>query len=177
MKRHAFTMIEIIFIVVILGILAAIAIPKMSANRIDAKVVAIRQDVSTIMQALPAMVASEGRTMIRIIPDAGGGGYSPLIEVTFGWVAELNRANWETYPTKGVDFRGTDAIYSTLSKNGGSATNEQDACVRMKLIENRGGSAPEEVTLIVDISDTPVCRKIGTPGITEVPIVAKRIKR
>lgn len=174
MKRNGFTMIELVFIMVVLGLLAAIAIPKMSASRVDAKVVAIRQDVSTIMQALPAMAASEGRTMIKIIPRDG---YSPLADVTFGLVAEISRANWETYPTKGVDFRGAGAIYSTLSKNGGSATNEQDACVIMKLEGRTGASAAEEANLIVDISDTPVCRKIGTPGITKVPIVAKRIKR
>ena len=43
MKKNAFTMIELIFVIVILGILAAVAIPKLSATRDDAKVsVAVR---------------------------------------------------------------------------------------------------------------------------------------
>jgi len=37
-KRNAFTMMEIIFIIVILGILAAVAIPKLAATRDDAKI-------------------------------------------------------------------------------------------------------------------------------------------
>lgn len=37
-KRTAFTMIELVFVIVILGILAAVAIPKLSATRDDAKV-------------------------------------------------------------------------------------------------------------------------------------------
>jgi prepilin-type N-terminal cleavage/methylation domain-containing protein len=37
MKKTAFTMIELIFVIVILGILAAVAIPKMAATRDDAQ--------------------------------------------------------------------------------------------------------------------------------------------
>jgi len=36
--KKAFTMIELIFIIVIIGILAAVAIPKLAANRDDAEI-------------------------------------------------------------------------------------------------------------------------------------------
>lgn len=45
MKRMAFTMIEIIFVIVILGILAAVAIPKLSATRDDAKIAVLAQGI------------------------------------------------------------------------------------------------------------------------------------
>ncbi|MGP1449565.1 MAG: type II secretion system protein [Wolinella sp.] len=58
--RSAFTMIELVFIIVILGILASIAVPKMAANHDDAISVAYKQDIASIMQAVPAYAMSQG---------------------------------------------------------------------------------------------------------------------
>lgn len=52
MKRFAFTMIELVFVIVILGILAAIAIPRFAATRDDAQIAKGRSDVSAIRAAI-----------------------------------------------------------------------------------------------------------------------------
>lgn len=49
---RAFTMIELIFVIVVLGILAGIAIPKLAATRDDATLVAMRANLATIMTAV-----------------------------------------------------------------------------------------------------------------------------
>lgn len=51
-NRVAFTMIELVFVIAVLGILAAIAVPKLAATRDDAEIAKIRSDVSSNWSAI-----------------------------------------------------------------------------------------------------------------------------
>lgn len=51
-KRNAFTMIELIFVIVVLGILAAIAVPKLAATRDDAHIAQGRADILAIRSGI-----------------------------------------------------------------------------------------------------------------------------
>ncbi len=51
-KKNAFTMIELVFVIVVLGILAAIAVPKFAATRDDAIVAKGRSNVATIRSGI-----------------------------------------------------------------------------------------------------------------------------
>jgi len=52
-KAHqGFTLIEIMVVIVILGILAALVVPKIMSRPDEARIVAAKQDINSLMQAL-----------------------------------------------------------------------------------------------------------------------------
>lgn len=51
-RPGGFTLIEVMVVIVILGIMAALLVPKVMSRPDEARVVAVRQDIATIIQAL-----------------------------------------------------------------------------------------------------------------------------
>jgi general secretion pathway protein G len=52
-RRHSgFTLIEIMVVVVIMGVLAALLVPRLMGRTDDARILAAKQDIATLMQAL-----------------------------------------------------------------------------------------------------------------------------
>ncbi|MSN96025.1 prepilin-type N-terminal cleavage/methylation domain-containing protein [Campylobacter sp. FMV-PI01] len=107
--KKAFTMIELIFVIVILGILAGIGIPKLAVTRDDAMIAKLRADIASIRSGI---AHEKGRHMI-----------------------EANMTGWNTKFKLEDNFSNVLEMKILLKKPGEtgwskSSTNEWKACYR-----------------------------------------------
>ncbi len=61
--KKAFTMIELIFVIVIIGILAAVAMPKLAATRDDARISNIIANARVVFGDITSFYTSQGTTV------------------------------------------------------------------------------------------------------------------
>lgn len=85
--RKAFSMMELVFVIIILGILAAIALPRLSLTRSDAQLIAVENDIISTLNALQREVFSQ-----NIAPNSIDG--AKILELaglsTSRWIAQGN---------------------------------------------------------------------------------------
>ena len=74
-NKKAFTMIEMVFVIVVLGILAAIAVPRLAATRDDATIAKGRSEVASIRSGI---VTERQSRLIQ-----GSSSYAPLGSGTY----------------------------------------------------------------------------------------------
>ena len=119
MNKNAFTMIELIFVIVILGILAAVAIPKLAATRND------------------AYDATDCNNIVLCVMDIGAeytSKNSMTINSSLGCtVAQNSSENTIVFTLSDVDSDGSnDSI---------TVTGAPGMCTRLNTITNFGASA------------------------------------
>ncbi len=84
--RKGFTMIELIFIIVIIGILAAVAIPKLAATRDDAEMTTIAHNLMVGATEIAAYAVARGETETELSQMSRG--VKKLIEN--GWAQQVS---------------------------------------------------------------------------------------
>jgi len=77
-SKHAFTMIELIFVVIIIGILASMAVTKLGSMKNTADIANARADVAAIRSAI---FSERQRSLVR--GNTGGSLYIPKLSANF----------------------------------------------------------------------------------------------
>ena len=116
----AFTMVELIFVIVVLGILAAVAIPRLAASRDDAVLVKGKSQVSAIRSGI-AMQRSrrllEGNTPF-VPPILDGNTTSTIAQVTTLFVSAVdNNGNNYNILEYGLQPSTNDGFWTKASAN------------------------------------------------------------
>ena len=122
-SRKAYTMIELVFVIVIIGILSSIAVPKFTATRDDAvitkamvTIASVRSALSTERQKLLLRGSFEDMNKTHV-----GDNFSGMLEYAVKSCTDDKCAGWETGGTEAVPtytFHGPtgDAVFE-LKKN------------------------------------------------------------
>ena len=145
MKRNAFSMIELVFVIVILGVLAAVAVPKFVSSRADAQVATLRSDIATVLKTVPSRVFAEN---LDIGQAPTGNSSSGTAFTNWGdWIVDtagLDKTKWK------VSQNGIEPIYQFDSAN---PTNSQ-GCGAVITIVAAQGNTPPNITFDPDVLNT-----------------------
>lgn len=118
--KKGFTMIELIFVIVILGILAAVAIPRMNATRDDAEAVKAATNLNVAMSDISTYYISQGQftdmnKMTGVLKNADG------TDITTGLVGHLLVKKEDCFVVTAVETAGDVPAHIKIEK--GASTN------------------------------------------------------
>lgn len=112
-SRKGFTLIELLIVVVIIGILAAIAIPKFGSSKESAYVGVMRGDLRNLVTAQESYYSDNNFYFGGTVPNAGLV-YNPSPNVTIT-IASADSTGWAAVATMGVTPRQCAVFQGTAS--------------------------------------------------------------
>ena len=129
--RRAFSMLELVFVIVILGILASIAIPKFSSTRGEAEAVSIRSDLTQALSAIQREVFAKNLSANAINGDS-------MMQI-----AGLSKTRWIAVGSK-----------IKLAKDG--AVDSENDCITLEFANQK-----DLILELVPLPTAPLCEKLN----------------
>jgi type IV pilus assembly protein PilA len=117
-RRHGFTLIELLIVVVIIGILAAIAIPKFANTKEKAYVAAMKSDLKNLVTAQEAYFSDNNSSYAQAIANMGTN-YKASTGVTVV-LSGVTNTGWAATATS------SSTLKTCTIQLGGGSTNEGD---------------------------------------------------
>lgn len=144
-RRDAFTMVELVFVIVILGVLSAVAIPRLAASRDDANIAKFKSDISAIRSSIATARAQKLMSGNSSFPDTNKTTLSSSSNFIFdnildypikqagvkdtGWRFDKMDGNITKFILRientdiSFDYNKTNGVFTCVDKNSGSAKN------------------------------------------------------
>ncbi|MEP6494119.1 MAG: prepilin-type N-terminal cleavage/methylation domain-containing protein [bacterium] len=117
--RKGFTLIELLIVVVIIGILAAIAIPKFANTKSKAYITAMKSDLRNLVTAEEAFFSDSSKytaTIGQLKYQASTGTVAPTITTGAGLWSATNAHTQLTGTTCGIGINTTNPVLSTAAE-------------------------------------------------------------